>query len=220
MKFLKHAPAVLLFIIGAVLCHYYLPDREVVQIVGTEVKRFDIGRDAPFWDKADIGTNEHETRDVFQLHTVRTNGKELVFRNEDTGWGWPPYFKFNSSDVTARAKKFERIEDQWVVVRHYGWRIQMFSIFPNATSIKPVSGPNVKFFPLFNLVFIAILLSIWAFLWWKIRAWKAKRLDPTFDKVGDTLGEAARDVSEGVGEGSKKAQGLWRKLFGTTKPRK
>ena len=220
MKFLKHVPALILFVIGAILLNYYLPDRDVVQIVGTEVKRIDIGKGAPFWDRGDIGTNEEATRDVRFINAVNKRGNSKVYRNEDTGWGFPPYFKFNSSDVTAQAQKLEQEEGQWVAVRHYGWRIRLFSIFPNATSIKRVSGPDAFLIPWFNIVFIGLLLFIWLGLWWKISAWKAKRLDPTFDKVGDTLGEAARDVSAGVGEGSKKAQGLWRKLFGTTKPRK
>ena len=58
MKYLKHVPALLLFVIGAVLLNYYLPDRDIVRVVGTEVKRMDIGAGTPFWDRADIGTNE------------------------------------------------------------------------------------------------------------------------------------------------------------------
>ncbi len=220
MKYLKHIPALLLFVIGAVLLNYYLPDRDIVQIVGTEVKRIDVDKGAPFWDRADTGTNEETTRDVRFINAVRKNGKPKVYRNEDTGWGFPPYFKFDSSNVTAQAQKLEQEEGQWVAVRHYGWRIELFSIFPNVTSIKRVSGPDVKLIPWFNIVFIALLLAIWLFLWWTIRSWKAKRIDPTLDKVGDTLEGVAGDVSESVGEGSKKAKGLWRKLFGTTKPRK
>ena len=220
MKYLKHIPALLLFVIGATLLNYYLPDRDIVRIVGTEVRRFDVGKDAPFWDKADIGTDERSSRDVYQIYAVRPNGKTIVFRNEDTGWGWPPYFKFDSGDVATRATELAEEENQWVAVRHYGWRIKMFTIFPNATSIKRVSGPDVFIWPIFNIVFIGLLLILWGTLWWKIRAWKAKRIDPTLNKVSDTLEDAAREVSENVGEGGKKAQGIFRKFFGTTKPRK
>ena len=93
----------------------------------------------------------------------------------------------------------------------------MFSVFPNATSLKKVSGPDVRLIPWFNIAFIGMLLLIWFLLWSKIRAWKAKRIDPTLNKVGDSLEEAAREVSENVGEGSKKARGFWRKLFGSPK---
>jgi len=219
MNFLKHVPALILFVIGAVLLNYYLPDRDIVRIVGTEVKRIDVGKGAPFWDKGDIGTNEEATRDVRFINGVLENGKTKVYRNEDTGWGFPPYFKFNSSDVTAQAQDLSQIEGQWVAVRHYGWRIRLFSIFPNATSIKRVSGPDALLIPWFNIVFIGILLLIWFILWRKIRAWKAKRIDPTLDKVGDSIGEAASAVGETVGEGSEKAKGFWKKLFGSSKPK-
>ena len=217
MKFAKHLPAILLLIVGAVFLNYFLPQKDVVQIVGVDMKRVDVEKDAPFWDRGDIGTNESATRDVRFINTKTPRGKTRVYRNEDTGFGFPPYFKFNSSDVTAQAQSLSKEEEQWVAVRHYGWRIRMFSIFPNATSMKRVSGPDVFIMPWFNIVFIGLLLVIWFLLWRKVRAWKAKRIDPTLDKVSDSIGDAARDVSESVGEGSEKARGFWKKLFGSSK---
>lgn len=218
MKFAKHIPALLLFFIGAIFLCYFLPDRDIVRIVGTDIKRFDINSDTPGWDKTDIGTRDIGTRDVRLINAVRPNGNTIVFRNEDTGWGFPPYFKFDSGDVTTRAQELANVDDQWVAVRHYGWRIKMFSISPNVTSIKRVDGPNVRLIPWFNIVFIGLLLFLWGFLWWKIRSWKAKRIDPTLEKVGDSLGDAAKDVSQIAGEGSEKARGFWKKLFGSSKP--
>lgn len=220
MKYLKHIPALLLFTIGAVLLNYYLPDRDIVQIVGTEVKRVDVESGAPFWDRADIGTTEGTTRDVRFINTRRANGNSMVYRNEDTGWGFPPYFKFDSGDLTAQAQSLEREEETWVAVRHYGWRIKLFSIFPNATSIKRVDGPNALLIPWFNIVFIGLLLTLWFLIWRAIRRWKAKRIDPTLDAVGDQIGETAKDVGDAVDAGAEKVQSRWRKIFGTTKPRK
>lgn len=219
MKYLKHIPAFVLFVVGAVLLNYYLPDRDVVQIVGTEVKRIDIESGAPFWDRADIGTEEGVTRDVRFINAERANGKTIVYRNEDTGWGFPPYFKFDSGDVTALAQSLAKGEEQWVAVRHYGWRIKMFSIFPNATSIKRVSGPDALLIPWFNIVFIGLLLALWFFIWRTIRRWKAKRIDPTLDAVGDSIGEAARDVSDSMEAGSDQVRSRWRKIFGAPKPK-
>ncbi len=215
MKFAKHLPAIFLFIFGAVFLNYFLPQNDVVQIVGVDMKRVDIDSDDPFWDKGDIGTNEGATRDVRFINTETPKGKTRVYRNEDTGWGFPPYFKFNSSDVTAQAQALAKDDEQWVAVRHYGWRIRMFSIFPNATSMKRVAGPDASIFPFFNIVFIGLLLLIWFLLWRTIRRWKAKRIDPTLDKVGDSIGDAAKEVSDSVGEGSAKARGFWKKLFGS-----
>lgn len=217
MSLLKHIPALLLFVVGAILLNYYLPDRDVVRVVSTEIKRQDIGKKAPFWDRGDIGNEEGVNQDVRFIYTVKKNGKTAVYRNQDTGFGFPFYFKFDSSDLAAKAEDLSKSEEQWVAIRHYGWRIRMFSVFPNATSLKTVSGPDVRLIPWFNIVFIALLLFLWIFIWRKIRAWKAKRIDPTLDKVGDSIGDAAREVGETVGEGSEKARGFWKKLFGSAK---
>ncbi len=215
MKFAKHLPAILLFIFGAVFLNYFLPQNDVVRIVGVDMKRVDVDKNAPGWDRGDIGTNEGSTRDVRFINTETPKGKTRVYRNEDTGWGFPPYFKFNSSDVTAQAQGLAKDDDQWVAVRHYGWRIRMFSIFPNATSMKRVDGPNASVFPFFNIVFIGLLLLLWFTLWRAVSRWKAKRIDPTLDKVGDSIGDAAREVGDTVEEGSAKARGFWRKIFGS-----
>lgn len=220
MKWLRHIPGLILLIVGAVLLNYYLPDRDIVQIVGTEVKRIDVESGAPFWDRADIGTVEGATRDVRFINAEFENGKTRVYRNEDTGWGFPPYFKFDSGDVTALSQSLAKTDDQWVAVRHYGWRIKLFSIFPNVTSIKRVDGPNAFLIPWFNIVFIGLLLVIWFLLWRMIRRWKAKRIDPTLDAVGDTIGDAARDVRENVDAGSDEVRSRWRKVFGSPKPKK
>jgi len=219
MKWLRHIPALILLIVGAVLLNYYLPDRDIVQIVGTEVKRIDVESGAPFWDRADIGTIEGATRDVRFINAEFENGKTRVYRNEDTGWGFPPYFKFDSGDVTALSQSLAKTDDQWVAVRHYGWRIKLFSIFPNVTSIKRVDGPNVFLIPWFNIVFIGLLLLIWFLLWRMVKRWKAKRIDPTLDAVGDTIGDAARDVRDNVDAGSDEVRSRWRKVFGSPKPK-
>ena len=219
MKWLKHIPALLLFIVGAVLLNYYLPDRDIVQIVGTEVKRIDVESGAPFWDRADIGTVEGATRDVRFINATTKSGRSRVYRNEDTGWGFPPYFKFDSGDLTADAQSLARQDDVWVAVRHYGWRIKMFSIFPNATSFKRVDGPDALLIPWFNIVFIGLLLLIWFLIWRAIRRWKAKRIDPTLDAVGDRIEDTARDVGEAVDAGSARVQSRWRKIFGSPKKR-
>ncbi|MGB3455002.1 MAG: DUF1523 family protein [Litorimonas sp.] len=219
MKYLKHIPALLLFTIGAVLLNYYLPDRDVVQIVGTEVKRIDVGSGAPFWDRADIGTVEGATRDVRFINAQTQSGRSRVYRNEDTGWGFPPYFKFDSGDLTAEAQGLAKQDGEWVAVRHYGWRIKMFSIFPNATSFKRVSGPDVLLIPWFNIAVIGLLLGLWFLIWRAIRRWKAKRIDPTLDAVGDRIGDTARDVGTAVDAGADRVQSRWRKIFGSSKPR-
>jgi hypothetical protein len=132
--------------------HYNLPRTDVVRITGTDVKRID--RE---------GKNQaSKTRDVRYINSVTRSGKVKVFRNEDTGWGWPPYFKFDSADQTALAQSImQNSENLWVRVRYYGWRMQVFSLFPNAISIKVVDE-DYTHIPVFNIVFF-ILLGIGGF---------------------------------------------------------
>ncbi len=219
MRVLRHIPALVLFLVAAVFLNYFLPGRDVVRIVGTEVKRIDVDKGAPFWDRADIGTEEGRTRDVRFINAEYPSGRTRVYRNEDTGWGFPPYFKFDSGDVTAQAQSLSQQPEQWVAVRHYGWRIKLFSIFPNATSIKKVSGPDVLLIPWLNISIIGMLLGLWFVIWRAIRNFKEARIDPVADRIGDGVGDAARGVGDSVSAGTTQARGVFRKWFGTTKPR-
>ena len=85
------------------------------------------------------------------------NGKIRVFRNDDTGWGWPPYLKFSSADLTAEAQSLIQSPDKpWVRIRYYGWRSTVFSFFPNAISLKVVDK-DYTHIPWFNIIFITLL---------------------------------------------------------------
>jgi hypothetical protein len=140
--------AILLVAVGGFL-HYNLPRTEVVQITGTEVKRID--RKDP--------EQGQRTRDVRYLSTFTRDGKVRVFRNEDTGWGWPPYFKFGSADLTAEAQSIiQESQKRWVRVRYYGWRSNIFSLFPNALSLKVVDK-DYTHIPVFNIVFLTLLVA-------------------------------------------------------------
>ncbi len=142
-----------LLLIAAFL-HYSLPSRDVVRIVGTDVVREDVQhRDAQ-------GNLVTVTRDVRFIYAKWPGGGERVYRNEDTGWGWPPYFKFDTADLAAGATDLVSTAEapDWVVVRHYGWRIPVLSMFPNALSIRPASGPEESPLPWFNILFITLLV--------------------------------------------------------------
>ncbi len=147
LRILKYSVLVLAVITVGLFLHYNLPRTDVVQITGTDVKRID--RSAP-------GKIER-TRDVRFISIVTRSGKVKVFRNEDTRWGWPPYFKFNSADITAHAQTLiERGEKPWIRVRYYGWRINIFSLFPNIISLKIVDK-DYTHFPWFNIIFLTLL---------------------------------------------------------------
>ena len=153
---LKIAFWVVAFLGVAAFLHYSLPQRDIVRIVGTDVVRQDIQREDAQGNLVTL------TRDVRYVYAKAPDGDDRVYRNEDTGWGWPPYFKFDTADLAAQASDLvSTAEDpKWVVVRHYGWRIPLFSMFPNATSIRSAEGPDEELFPWFNVVLVTLLVLI------------------------------------------------------------
>lgn len=205
-KIVKAGLLILLGLLGFAFLHYNLPDRDIVRVVGT----FEIRDDKPAGTLgagvADVGSKRFPNRDVRYISTKRPNDKAMVYANQDTGWGWPPYFKFDTSNLTAEAQdlilRYEADEEIWVAVRHYGWRIEMFSLYPNAVSMKVVDGPKTRLIPVFNIVLLSILAIILLFIWLKIRRWKEKNVDPITDKISDELEE----IGETVGGHAKKAQ--------------
>lgn len=168
----------------AAFFHYQLPRTDIVRVVGTDVQRFDVGERPWFWSQAtSTGTFAGDTREVPIIQTIRPNGREIVYRNEDTGWGWPPYFKFDSQNVQARAADLisDRESPQWVAVRRYGWRLPVFTVFPNALSIDPVSGPDAIVIPWVAIgVLIAFLAAFWA-IYVRWRRFRIARIDPRLD---------------------------------------
>lgn len=221
MKWIKYTFIFLLAAITVTLIHYYLPQRDIVKVVDTEVKRMDINKGSPFWDRADAGTEEKVSRDVRFISTVRENGKTVVYRNEDTGWSFPFYLKFDSSDLSAKAADLsgEDVDgnEQWVAVTHYGWRIRLFTIFPNATKIRPVSGPDVRLIPWFNIVFLTLVFGFLFWVWRMIRKFKKKRIDPVTDKIEAKVDAVADSVTEDMAETGGAIKRLFRKLFGSSK---
>lgn len=88
------------------------------------------------WEVQITGTTGDGETIQYRLETVYAGtSRTLVFRNEDAGF-YPPYFKFDSADLQARANRIkEQCPEVPVIVNGYGWRIPFLSMFPNATSI-------------------------------------------------------------------------------------
>lgn len=196
MKLIKRILAIILILLVGATLHYNLPQRDIVQIVGTDVKRIDIKKGAFGWGRPDAGTDQFDTRDVRFINTVRANGKASVYRNEDTDWGWPPYFKFDTGNLTAEAQKISKENETWVAVRHYGWRIPLWSIYPNAVSIKRVDGPDTRLIPVFNIIFLSVLALILFSIFRWIRGLKQKHVDPVADKIEAAADKVGDDIQE------------------------
>jgi len=176
----------IVLLIGAFL-HYTLPQRDIVRVVNTEVILTEMGGwNSMFYAQPDSGAAGTATsRDVRFINTERANGRIMVYRNEDTGVLWPPYFKFDSQDLQTEATSFASTtaDPQWVAITHYGWRSNFFSVYPNAVSIRPVAGPDVSLFPWLNIV-ILLLIALVLFMIWRIwERFEDRVIDPIVDKV-------------------------------------
>jgi len=179
------------WLLVASFLHYTLPQTDILRITDTYEKRIDFGENSIFWSNQGTGEAEDTpNRDVFFIQTVRSDGDVMVYRNEDTGWGWPPYFKFDTANLQAEAADTRSTSEnaKWVALRHYGWRNEFLSIYPNAVGVWPVAGPDVRIIPWFNIVLLTFLFAVF----WAIRVrWKRfrrNRIDPTIDEWTDGWG--------------------------------
>jgi hypothetical protein len=108
-----------------------------------------------------------------------------VYRNEDTSFNWPPYFKFDSSNLQAEAEDAVSNKEapEWYILRHYGWRNTFWSIYPNAVSLKLIAGPDVRLIPWFNIVFLLLLAALCWAIYVRVRGFWARRVDPVIDWI-------------------------------------
>ncbi|TCP61559.1 uncharacterized protein DUF1523 [Rhodovulum bhavnagarense] len=197
--------AVIAVLIGAFL-HYTLPQHDVVRINRAYETQVTVGDNALFWAGTAPGEGSPGAqRYVNLIETFTPEGKVIVFRNEDTGWGWPPYFKFDTSNLQAEAGDLKSSKDnpQWVVVTHYGWRNEYLSIYPNAVGIRAVDRPDVTIIPWLNILILGTLTVIAAWIWRVLARFREDRIEPLIDEAGDFI-DSVDD----------RAENLWQRLFG------
>jgi hypothetical protein len=187
--------------------HYTLPQHDIVRVVGTYQERQDFeGWTRLFWN--DTGDSALQTtRDVQFIQTILPNGNPMVYRNQDTGWGWPYYFKFDTASLQTEADdaRSTAAAPKWVVIRHYGWRSELLSIFPNAVSLRAVSGPDVLIIPYFNIGLLIVLAAITLYLRRKWQAFVARRIEPMVADVQEAW-DGVEHRAEGAASGAK---GIW-----------
>ncbi|WP_418592772.1 DUF1523 family protein [Ponticoccus sp. (in: a-proteobacteria)] len=199
MTYVKWTLIIVFWLLVGMVLHYTLPQHDIVRITDTYEKRVDPGENRWFWAQADVGADGTlPSRDVFFIQTRLENGKIMVYRNEDTGWGWPPYFKFDTSNLQAEATDMRSAPDnpRWVALKHYGWRNEFLSIFPNAISVRTVEGPDVRIIPWTTIVVLVVLLAVF----WALRVrwlrFRTRRIDPALERTGDRL-DAGSDRVKG-----------------------
>lgn len=199
--------------------HYTLPQHDIVRIVGTENRRIDFGENSIFWASPDSGTAATGNRDVRFINAVRPNGKVIVYRNEDTGWGWPPYFKLDSSNLQTEAQALTSTEEapKWVSMTHYGWRNEFFTIFPNAVAVRQVASPDVTIIPWVNIIILAVLALIALMIRRMWLQFRERTIDPALEDVSDSWdamdarADAAREQARGFFARIGAWLGSWRK---------
>lgn len=212
MRYVKWTVWTLIAILVFGFLHYTLPQHDIVRIVGTENRRIQVGENSIFWARQDVGMAEGVTeRDVFFINTVYEDGSTMEFRNEDTGWGWPPYFKVDSFSLATEAKELTSTAEKpvWVAVTHYGWRNKLFTIFPNAVAVEKVDGPDVTFIPWVNIIiltFLAFVVFMIRKMWLQFRE---RMVDPTLDRIDARTDAAAAEV-KGVWGRFRAWIGTWR----------
>ena len=188
MAYVKWAFRIVGLVLLVAFFHYTLPQTDIARVTDTYEKRIDFGENSIFWAAPDAGNADTlNNRDVFFIQAVRTNGRVMVYRNEDTGWGWPPYFKFDTSNLQAEASDQTSTIDapKWIAVRHYGWRNEFFSIFPNAVSVQPVAGPDVRIIPWMSIIILVVLFAVYWAIRVRWRRFRANRIDPFYDEMTD-----------------------------------
>lgn len=173
--------------------HYSLPQRDIVRIVNTYEERQDlVGWTRIFWSEPYDQSTSLANRDVQFIQTVRADGSTMVYRNEDTGLGWPPYFKMDTANLYTEANDAISTKDnpEWYLLKHYGWRNVYWSIFPNAISLKRVEGPDApKGLPWLNIFILTITFAVAYAIWVRWRRFRRARIDPKLEAIEDDLTE-------------------------------
>ena len=207
-----------------VIAHYTLPQHDVVRVVNTYQERQDLGDWTRIvWSNPDDQSGTLVTRDVQFIQTVRKKtflfgfiqrDKEgvMVYRNEDTGWRWPPYFKFDTASLQTEADDLRSTPEtpKWAVITHYGWRLELFTAFPNAVAIKPVDGPRPTIIPWFNIIFFVVLISAILFIRAMWLQFRERTIDPALQDTRD----AWEKVDDYADERRSKARSWWRSWTG------
>ncbi len=182
MRYLRWIFNLVLAALVLAVLHYMLPQWDTVRISETrEVRNESL---SSFW--CPFGDAEDQAiRDQSQIQAVTAKGKPSVFRNEDK----TPYLKWNSSDVQTIASNLRSTADapKWVAIKHYGWRLQFCSEYPNVLKIKEVESADSYVVPWISIGILVILFA----LYWAIRVrwvrFREDKIDPIFDAIDDWI---------------------------------
>lgn len=219
MRNFRRIIRIALFLVIGLWLHYVMPQQDVARIVSVDSRLQNVeGVQALFYAQEDAGTADStagrdlrlistERKATYLFGLMRGNNQTMVYRNEDTGWIYPPYFKFDSADLQAEAAASISTAEpyKWVVITHYGWRIRWATIYPNAVAIRAIEVPegqspeDYRPFPWVNLILFAAMLVAGLFVRAMWMQFRERTLDPLADKAGDQLDHVNADLAERKG---------------------
>lgn len=184
---LKYAVAGILVLCLAALLHYFLPQVDVVRIVDTDIKRVDTEQ------VADEAAPEAGLRssDVYFVLAEDVNGNPRNYRNEDALL----YGKWDSSDLNTRARSIAQRTDNLVAVRHFGWRVPLLSMFPNAISVWEVE-PGYRHIPVVNILILGLLAVGLGYIGLRIRRRRLAMAELRATRQAERAADIARKERE------------------------
>ncbi len=183
MRVVKWVALLLVLAIVASFLGYVLPKREVVYITDAYNRFVEPGelRGVRALRGQEVATTEGRMgADVLFIVGRSRDGDLWELRNEDTGFGFPPYFKFDTATLDNQAREAISSQDnpRWMIIRYYGWRIPFLSMFPNAVSMEPAPSRDVRLIPWFNIIFVTLVIAVvWAIAA-RVARWRQRRRDP------------------------------------------
>ncbi|PRH84153.1 DUF1523 domain-containing protein [Labrys okinawensis] len=211
LRLFKWFLIVLVLVVGYCWLDQVLPRYDVVRIVGTDTKRLD---SSGFFDSEAPNVQATNTRDVRFINTVYPSGALRVYRNEDTDWGFPWYYKFDSGNLMAAAQSFQSSSEspKWVVIKSYGWRVTYLTMFPNALSIRAATGPDEYVIPWLRIFVFGGLAIGLIWLYFRLRRFKRERIDPMLTRIEGHVSAAADAVDERAVAVSSSATGFMARI--------
>ena len=223
MNKLKWSLRLTVLLIVGLFLHYTLPQHDIVRITNTYNRLTTVGSENSWaYASPDSGTAESgTTRDIRFIEAAYPDGSVIVYRNEDTGWVWPPYFKYDSSNLQAQAGNLKSLASAptWVSVTHYGWRFAFLSIYPNAIGVKEVAGPDVRIIPYVPIIVLLLLAFGYVMLRRMWAQFLERTVEPAMAEVEETWDgvEARADLASTKAKGVMGRIGAW---FGSWRAKK
>lgn len=190
MRNLQVALGVIFGVLVFLFLDYALPSRHTVRVTNVYNQITDLGWNGIFYASPDTGTVQTDgRRDIRYIATVQPNGRPYVYRNEDTGWIWPPYFKYDSSNLHAIAADSVSTADapRWMNVTSYGWRVSWATIYPNAISMRQVAGPGDRPLNWPALVILGVMGALLLLLWRMWNQFHERSIEPRTRRAGRVI---------------------------------